>query len=237
MSNDKTIRVRIEKCSMRGHWYEKHIGHEFTVYGQDNDPDYWFAGNIVCYILKSDCTVLPQIPIETNEVIKPRFKVQGDVLFERKEDGQWYGCESSYICCLLNQSEAKPSASLNERVGAWVESMKADIANSIEQQDQENVETYPLGREEGVKYALDMFHKHLAGTHDKVMDVQQAVKVLSESLTKDHDLYYSYQSNIAMAFVDEFNKESEHHGKMSAAIGVHHIANQAAINFLNNLIR
>jgi len=101
--------------------------------------------------------------------------------------------------------------SLNERAEAWVEKHRGYIDEKIKQ-------------------------AYLAGTQDK-MDVKEAVKVLGESLTKDPDLYYAYQANIAMAFVDEFNKESEHHGKISAAFSIHHIANQAAINFLNNLIR
>lgn len=53
------------------------------------------------------------------------------------------------------------------------------------------------------------------------------------ALKKDKDLFYSYQSNIAMAFYDEYRRV----GNNLSHKKVHEVANQAAINFLNLLIK
>ena len=52
---------------------------------------------------------------------------------------------------------------------------------------------------------------------------------LIEKLKSDKDFYYSWQSNIAMAFYSEYDKDPFEH--------MHKIANQAAKNFLNLLIK
>ena len=61
-----------------------------------------------------------------------------------------------------------------------------------------------------------------------------AVKILSEFLQKDDELYYGYQSNIAVAFQDEFARSPFDYKNRKE---VHRISNEAAKNFLNNLIR
>ena len=57
----------------------------------------------------------------------------------------------------------------------------------------------------------------------------EAVKALTEALKNDHELFFSYQSNIAMAFVNEF--------KETSSLDINEIANEAAINFLNMWIK
>ena len=57
------------------------------------------------------------------------------------------------------------------------------------------------------------------------------IKKLVETLKKDEDLYYGWQSNIAMAFYDKARNQGIPNGKL------HKIANDAAKNFLNLLIR
>ena len=64
--------------------------------------------------------------------------------------------------------------------------------------------------------------------------IRQARKVLTDELKKDSDFYYGYQSNIAVAFVDEFNdfyKEVAIADKTKHEI--HQIANLAAKRFLD----
>jgi hypothetical protein len=67
-------------------------------------------------------------------------------------------------------------------------------------------------------------------------DVPNAVNVLSKALANDKDLYYAYQSNIAMPFVDAF-----HNAKLPshpiANDMIHKIANIAAKQFLDLLIK
>lgn len=65
---------------------------------------------------------------------------------------------------------------------------------------------------------------------------------LFEKLRNEPDLYYAYQSNIAMAFKDEFTRIANCHetkiDKLYIVSGemLHEIANDAAKNFLNLLI-
>ena len=62
------------------------------------------------------------------------------------------------------------------------------------------------------------------------MEMKEAVKVLTEQIKSDPELFYSYQANIAMAFKDEYDRcEKKYKNKED----IHQIANQAAINFLN----
>ena len=64
------------------------------------------------------------------------------------------------------------------------------------------------------------------------MNIKRAIKILTKKLVKDQDYFYGFQSNIAMAFVDEFNRSNK---KYKSKDDIHQIANQAAINFLNQL--
>lgn len=62
---------------------------------------------------------------------------------------------------------------------------------------------------------------------------QDAFKVFAATLRKDRDLYHSYQANIAMAFYDAYRQE----GNNLSHRKVHQVANRAAKNFLDLLIR
>ncbi len=65
------------------------------------------------------------------------------------------------------------------------------------------------------------------------MRVSKAVRVLAKALKEDPDFYHSYQSNIAMAFKDEYERNTK---KYKNREDIHKIANQGAMNFLNLLI-
>lgn len=60
---------------------------------------------------------------------------------------------------------------------------------------------------------------------------------LRKALRKDKELYYAYQSNIAMAFVDSVYWYKKKTGKkVLSKKDYHKIANDAAINFLDLFI-
>jgi hypothetical protein len=60
-------------------------------------------------------------------------------------------------------------------------------------------------------------------------ELTEAVKVLATYLKIDSGLWLAYQANIAMAFVDEYNKH------VNEQKDIHKIANKAADNFLKQL--
>lgn len=71
----------------------------------------------------------------------------------------------------------------------------------------------------------------------KKITTKEAVTRLCEELKKDNGFYLGWQSNIAMSFLDEFNRHyeaDEADGLFKK--GIHEVANNAAINFLNLLI-
>ena len=65
----------------------------------------------------------------------------------------------------------------------------------------------------------------------KEISLSDAVEVLCNNLRSDPELYFAYQSNIAMAFVDEAHKSFPDDKSRLLEIG-----NQAAKNFLDLLI-
>lgn len=75
--------------------------------------------------------------------------------------------------------------------------------------------------------------------------VQEASHVLFEAIKKDPELYRAYQANIAMAFKDEVARSAikdDIDGETAKEYAltpsdVHRIANTAAENFLNLLIK
>jgi hypothetical protein len=68
------------------------------------------------------------------------------------------------------------------------------------------------------------------------MDVAQAVNTLADAFEKDPNFRYAYQSNIAMAFVDECRWHQERTGKNDLSNqDIHTIANVAADRFLSML--
>lgn len=68
----------------------------------------------------------------------------------------------------------------------------------------------------------------------KLVKEKFSIKNLIEKLKNEPDYYYGWQSNIAMAFKDEFSRNKK---KYKNSQDVHEIANQAAINFLNLLMK
>ena len=62
------------------------------------------------------------------------------------------------------------------------------------------------------------------------MDIANEVTKVTEEIINDSELYFAYQSNIAMQFVDEFSRCNK---KYKNKKDIHKIANQAAKNFLN----
>ena len=62
------------------------------------------------------------------------------------------------------------------------------------------------------------------------MEISKAVKVLTKSIREDEELYYAYQSNIAVAFQDEFARSPLEYKNRQE---IHRISNNAAKNFLN----
>lgn len=66
--------------------------------------------------------------------------------------------------------------------------------------------------------------------------LKAAITTLCEELTQDKDYCYSWQANIAMAFVDSYRWYWEKLGvPTSQNPHIHKIANEAAIYFLRNL--
>jgi len=71
-------------------------------------------------------------------------------------------------------------------------------------------------------------------------DLESAIKCLCYHLEKDKEpngIYNTWQSNIAMAFINAFNKYAQDHEIEGSAKNfvVKDIANNAAKNFLNSL--
>jgi hypothetical protein len=64
--------------------------------------------------------------------------------------------------------------------------------------------------------------------------ISNAVKLLVKELKKDNSYYYSWQANIAMSFKDEYNRYCKRYKNRT---DIHKIANNAAKNFLNLLMR
>ena len=67
--------------------------------------------------------------------------------------------------------------------------------------------------------------------------IKKEVDVLRNALKESDSYYYSWQANIAMAFVDEWQRTAEKGGLPVTRESIHEIANKAAKNFLNLLIR
>lgn len=66
------------------------------------------------------------------------------------------------------------------------------------------------------------------------MKIKKAVKTLTGALKKDDDFFYAYQSNIAVAFMDEFARNKKQYKSRE---DIHGIANRAAVNFLKSWIK
>ena len=73
MDKTETIRVRIEKCSITPCWYGFLIGREVAVEDYDKELYRHLNGNRD-YILKSDCTILPDEKNLTKQEVIPSLK-------------------------------------------------------------------------------------------------------------------------------------------------------------------
>lgn len=84
---------------------------------------------------------------------------------------------------------------------------------------------------------LEELGKHVEKMRDDYINqniqIQDAIRRLSHELKHDAGYFYAWQSNIAMAFKDEYDT----HNRPGEAVDLHQVANAAAKNFLNLLIR
>ena len=62
------------------------------------------------------------------------------------------------------------------------------------------------------------------------MTIENAVKEITTAINNDPELFYGYQANIAMAFKDEYARNTK---KYKNKQDIHEIANNAAKHFLN----
>jgi len=71
------------------------------------------------------------------------------------------------------------------------------------------------------------------------MELKDAMGVLSQALVDDPDYFFGWQSNIAVAFQDEFNSTADLEGLSGEDVRdqIHAISNTAAKNFLDVLMK
>lgn len=76
-----------------------------------------------------------------------------------------------------------------------------------------------------------------------IFTLPEAIKILQDALNEDksegNSLYYTWQSNIAMAFYDAVIKQCNGKNLYDDSFGdesLHEVSNNAAKNFLNQLI-
>jgi hypothetical protein len=65
-------------------------------------------------------------------------------------------------------------------------------------------------------------------------EFNDALKIVRKHLQEDKDLYHTYKSNIAMVFKDQYDRNTK---KYKNRQDIHMIANVAASNFLDLLIK
>ena len=86
------------------------------------------------------------------------------------------------------------------------------------------------------KYTSSPHEENVYTTTSYEPTLEEAIKVLQKHLREDKSegsYYYSWQANIAMAFYDEARRQYPE----TYAIDFHNVANLAAKNFLDNLIK
>jgi len=72
------------------------------------------------------------------------------------------------------------------------------------------------------------------------MSIEKELKIVTDAIQNDRELFYGYQSNIAMAFYDaaiKYRKNRHLGNKYLTNVDIHAIANEGAINFLNLWIK
>ena len=60
------------------------------------------------------------------------------------------------------QAEVQVMPKIADFVAEYKETLKFDLQDAIEQQEQQNNEDFNAGREEALKYAIEMIDKHLS---------------------------------------------------------------------------
>ena len=65
-------------------------------------------------------------------------------------------------------------------------------------------------------------------------NIKKEITILRKALANDNGYYISWMANIAMAFKDEYSRNKK---KYKNKEDIHYIANQAAQNFLDLLIK
>ena len=68
------------------------------------------------------------------------------------------------------------------------------------------------------------------------LGIKKEIDVLRKTLKEDEGYYISWQANIAMAFKDEYIRFLKEHARVESE-NIHEIANTAAKNFLDLLIK
>jgi len=71
----------------------------------------------------------------------------------------------------------------------------------------------------------------------KKFGIKKEIDVLCKTLREDEGYYISWQANIAMQFKDEYHRRMEKLGIQYDSDVIHEIANTAAKNFLDLLIK
>jgi hypothetical protein len=61
-------------------------------------------------------------------------------------------------------------------------------------------------------------------------DIKEAVKIVTNAIKNDAELFYAYQANIAVQFQDAFARNTKRYKNRH---DIHAISNEAAKNFLN----
>jgi transposase len=69
------------------------------------------------------------------------------------------------------------------------------------------------------------------------LGIKKEVDVLRKALKEDEGYYISWQANIAMQFKDEYGRKMEELGTQYNSDIIHEVANTAAKNFLDLLIK
>jgi len=110
--------------------------------------------------------------------------------------------------------------------------IKLNCGNGTKQ-EQKEILRYIL--ETGVLNAnKDLALQKMPNTERYVFIIEDSI---FDKIKNDEELYYGYQSNIAMAFVDEYHNYKKKKGKTLNNEDIHTIANNSAKNFLDVLIR
>ena len=84
------------------------------------------------------------------------------------------------------------------------------------------------------KKGLDIGHDSSPAREKRQEEFAKAVKAVTNGISKDEELKYAYQSNIAMCFLDEEHYYKKETGKRYLnKKDRHEIANRAALSFLD----